>query len=53
MKGAVGRGFIMADGSVSIQDDGIIGLKKHAKPTGFRLKAPEADGTHGDNVKMC
>ena len=43
----------MADGSMSIRNDGIVGLKKHAKPTGFRLKAPEADGTHGDNVKMC
>ena len=43
----------MADGSMGIRNDGVVGLKKHAKPTGFRLKAPEADGTQGDNVKMC
>ena len=43
----------MADGRMSIRNDGIVGLKKHAKPTAWRLKAPEADGTYGDNVKMC
>ena len=51
-KGAVRHGLIMADGSVSIRNDGTVGLKKHTKPTAMRLKAPEADGTHGDNVKM-
>ena len=50
---AVRHGLIMADGSMSIRNDGTVGLKKHAKPTAMRLKAPEADGTHGDNVKMC
>ena len=43
----------MADGNMGIQNDGIVGRKKHAKPTALRLKAPEADGTHGDNVRMC
>ena len=52
-KGAVRHGFIMTDGSMSIRNDGIVGLKKHAKPTALRLKAPEANGTHGDNVRMC
>ena len=52
-KGAVRHGLIMADGSVSIRNDGTVGLMKHTKPTTMRLKAPEADGTHGDNVKMC
>ena len=52
-KGAVRQGLIMADGSVSIRNDGTVGLKKRTKPTAMRLKAPEADGTHSDNVKMC
>ena len=52
-KGAVRHGLIMADGNVSIRNDNTVGLKKHTKPTAIRLKAPEADGTHGDNVKMC
>ena len=39
-KGAVRHGLIMADGSVSIRNDGTVGLKKHTKPTVMRLKAP-------------
>ena len=52
-RGAVRHGLIMADGSMSIRNDGTVGLKKHAKPTAMRLKAPKADGTHGGDVKMC
>ena len=37
-KGAVR--LIMADGSVSIRNDGTVGLMKHTKPTAMRLKAP-------------
>ena len=33
MKGAVGRGFIMADGSMGTRNVGIVELKVHAKPT--------------------
>ena len=43
----------MADGSMSVRNDGVVGLKKHVRPTARRLKVPEADGTHGDNIRMC
>ena len=52
-KGAVRHGLIMADGSVSIRSDGTVGLKKRTKPTAMRLKAPEADGIHSNNIRMC
>ena len=52
-KGAVRHGLIMADGSVSIRNGGTVGLMKHTKPTAMRLKDQEADGTHGDNDRMC
>ena len=43
----------MADGSMRTRNDGIVELKVHAKPTAWRLKAPEADGTYGEGIKIC
>ena len=43
----------MADGSMSVRNDGVVGLKKHVRPTALRLKDQEADGTHGDDDRMC
>ena len=45
-KGAVRHGLIMADGSVSIRNDGTVGLKKHTKLTAHMATTLRcADGT--------
>ena len=43
----------MADGSMIVRNDGVVGLKKHVRPTALRLNVPEADGIHSDNIRMC
>ena len=42
----------MADGSMSVRSDGVVDWK-YAKPTALRLKDQEADGTNGDDDRMC
>ena len=53
MKGAVRYGSMITDGIMSVRNDGVVGLKKHVRPTALRLKVPEADGIHSDNIRMC
>ena len=51
-KGAVRHGLIMADGSVSVRNDGTVGLKKHTKPTAMRLK-PQKLTAHMATTLRC
>ena len=43
----------MADGIMSVRNDGVVGLKKHVRPTALRVEVPVADGAHSDNIRMC